>query len=295
MRILVDLKSHLALPPNPEITQVEKDPSPGLSTPINGRYIIPVVPGAEFSISLTSYVLNGFGSVDGGDVASLSFAHLLAGMPMFGNCYFNPLLTADHVGELDLAATFKDVNVAPPWGPSPPFAPTFHPVRCQTGRAPLPGADSGQMPTHTALLPPNASTVGEPPSPGLIITDEIDIGPFTLDAFGNQVGTDEFVVYWKLFDFSVTHDVTSDFGATAGMDTPAIRSVIEVDQEPADFSAYISPDNGGNWCQVNLMEPIAFCNKTTKVRLAFRNDGAGGSIGAPGDRKIFIASFGLLF
>jgi len=293
MRILADLKSHRA--GNPLITQVEKDPAAGSRTPINGRYVLSTPAGVDFPVTEASYVLNGLGLVDGQDVSSILFGNILARMPMMGNCYFNPLLTADHVDELDLAATFKDVNVAPPWGPSPPFAPTFHPVRCQTGRAPLVGGDPGQMPTHTALLPPNASTVGEPPSPGLIITKEIDIGPFTLDGFGNQVGTDEFIVYWKLLDFDVTEDVTSDFGATAGMDTPAIRSVIEVDQEPSDFSAYISPDNGGNWCLVNLMEPIAFCNKTTKVRLAFRNDGAGGSVGAPGDRKIFIASFGLLW
>ena len=43
MRVLVDLRSHLIA--NPLITQVEKVPAPGTPTPINGKYVLPIIPG----------------------------------------------------------------------------------------------------------------------------------------------------------------------------------------------------------------------------------------------------------
>ncbi len=218
------------------------------------------------------YLLNAAGVIDGNDLASQGMARMLAVYPMFGNVYFNPLLTDEHVNELDFTFAFVD----------PHTTNTFKP-RLQTGReAPL--GDSGQYPTHTALLPQNEAAL--PPRPGLIVTDAIDIGPYTLDCDRNEVGTDEFMVWWKLYDFDVTHDIASDFGAQAGKNDPALRFVEETDQEPPDFSAYISIDGGANWCLVGLLEPVAFCEKTTSVMLAFKNTGA---------RKIHIASFALMF
>tara|TARA_Y100000310_G_scaffold227631_1_gene229922 strand:- start:416 stop:1456 length:1041 start_codon:yes stop_codon:yes gene_type:complete len=218
------------------------------------------------------YLLNAAGNIDGNDLASQSMARLLAVYPMFGNIYFNPLLTDEHVNELDF--TFDWVEP----GTGDIFKPRF-----QTGReAPL--DDSGQFPTHTALLAQNGAT--SPPRPGLIVTDEIDIGPYTLDCDQNPVGTDEFMVWWRLYAFNTTHDIASDFGAQAGKNEPALRYVAEMDQEPPDFSAYISIDGGANWCPVGLLEPVAFCEKTTKVMLAFRNTGS---------EKTYLASFALMF
>lgn len=265
MRVLVDLRSHVG--GVPQITQVEQVPADGTLVSINGKYVLPIVPGAEFPVDGTSYVLDGGGDVDGGDVSSISFAHLLAMYPQFGHVYFNPLLTAANVAELDLTFAFSD-----------PLTPgrTMYP-RLQTGR--VPGPVSGQMPTHTALLGINSAAI--PPRPGLMVSDEIDISALTAG-----VGADEFMVYWKILGFQTGTDVRSEYGATAGINSPALRSVIEVDQEPSGFSAYISPDNGDHWCEVGLLEPVAFCEKTTKFRVAFRNSDP---------NRVYMAHFAVLF
>ena len=276
MRLLVDLRSHLSAPSAPEIIQAQRVPAIGDTTVINGKYAIPLPLDVDFPITLSDYVLDGAGEIDGGDVVSKGFAHLLAAYPQYQNIYFNPLLTGDHVKELvlDRSYHFTDRAMSP--------AATYYP-RFQTGRESGVG-DAGQMPTHTALYPINEGTT--PERPGLIITDEIDIGPYTLDCDLNEVGTDQFMVYWKLYSFDVSHDIAADFGANAGQNVPAKRTLAETEQEPADLTVYITTDDGANWCPVGLLEPIAFCDKTKKIRLAFRNDGAS---------KIFIASFALLF
>jgi hypothetical protein len=293
MRILVDLASHLSAPlaGTPLITQVEQNPPPGVEgqTAINGRYSIPVPKGISFPVDTSSYVLDGAGLNDGGDVVSQAFAHLLASYPMYGNIYFNPLLTDSDVAELDLTATFKDST--------DPNAPVYLPTRVQTGRAASSlGPAAGCMPTHTAILAANTAAPadpgtfvligGSPSHPGILVTDNIDIGPYTLDAYGNPVGTDDFVVYWKLYAFDVTQDVATDYGALAGQNEPALRYLQETDQEPPGFRVYISPDDGANWCEVGLLEPVAFGAKTTSFRLAFRNDGA---------NKVYLAQFAVLF
>lgn len=291
MRILADLRTHTEKAPL--VTQVEKVPPPGVGTSINGKYVLPML--ADFPVTIDDYILGAGGALDGQDLPSQSFAHLLAAYPMFGAIYFNPLLTDDHVSDLDMTGLFKDVNQPAPFGPSPPLAPVMLPVRFQTGREPLSPTqplDPGQMPTHTALMPANTTLfdsglgVPGPVRPGCIVTDNIDISAFTLDAGGNPVGADEFLVYWKLYDFTVSDDIAADYGAAAGVNEPAIRQIYETDQEPAELSVYMSPDDGDHWCQVNLLEPIAFCDKTTGIRLAFLNTGA---------TKIYIAAYAVLF
>lgn len=276
MRLLVDLLTHTTN--DPKVVQVQQVPQIGSNGAIiiNGKYALPVPLNMSFPVTADDYILDGAGDLDGGDLVSKSYAHLLALYPMFENIYFNPLLTSDHVGELVLDQTFwftdRDLN--------PPVA--FYP-RFQTGREEG-VSDDHQMPTHTALMAINAGMT--PSRPGLIITDEIDIGPYTLDCDDNQVGTDEFSVFWKLFAFTHTHDVSADAGLQAGVNTPAYRMLEETEQEPTDFSVFLTTDGGANWSPVNLLEPIAFCDKATKVRFAFRNDSA---------NKIFLASYALLF
>lgn len=273
MRILVDLKSHLT-GTEPLITQIEKVPEIGVpgSTPINGKYLIPVLPGADFRITSSDYVLDALGNVDGGDVVSISYAHLLARYPMFGHVYFNPLLTDDHVDELDLTATFRDNSG------TPPNPPVFYPTRAQTGRG-TGSPDSGQMPTHTAILPQNNTVT--PSRPGVLITDDIDISSYT-----GGVGADEFMAYWHLYDFTVSEDVAAEYGALAGINTPAVREVQETDPEPTGLSVYISTDSGTNWCGAGLLEPVSFPAKSTEFRVAFVNTGS---------TKIYLATFGVLF
>lgn len=259
MRVLVDLKTQFTAA-QPAVTQVEKTPAPEEGTPINGRYVLPIVTGVEFPITSDDYVLNPAGGIDGDDISSISFSHLLAMFPEFEDIYFNPLLTGDHVDELDVAFSFTD-----------PVIPATYTPRFQSGTPSV-----GQMPTHTALLAQNDALLNE--RPGLIVSDNIDISAFT-------AGATEFMVYWKLLDFDVSHDVRSEFGATAGQNTPAIRRVYEVDQEPTRFFAYISPDDGATWTEVNLLEPVTLTS-TQEFRVAFKNTATA---------KVFLANFAVLF
>jgi len=278
MRLIVDLRSHLSVPGAPRIIQAQRVPSLGETTTINGKFVLPMPLDLDLPIDTSSYILDAGGEINGSDVVSKGYAQLLALYPQFGNIYFNPLLTADHVAELVTDTSYHFVDKSTP----PPPYPIFYP-RFQTGRK-SGVADAGQMPTHTALLPMNLGVT--PNRPGLMITQEIDIGPYTLDCNSNPVGADQFMVYWKLYGFTVSDDIAADAGAFDGYNTPALRVIEEVDQEPADFQVYITTDDGANWCPVGLLEPVAFCDKSTKIRLAFRNDG---------DGKVFIASYALLW
>jgi len=278
MRILVDLTSHLSTPvAAPEIVQVQRQPAIGSAgETINGKYAIPVPLDMEFPVDASSYILDGAGQIDGGGVVGEGYAHLLALYPAFENIYFNPLLTSDHVAELVLDQTFSFVDRSA----DPPNE--FY-ARFQTGRE-VGAADEGQMPSHTALMPLNSGVT--PRRPGLIITDAIDIGPYTLDCDGNPVGADEFAVFWKLYTYTESHDIAADFGSSAGVNLPAARLLHETDQEPADFTVYLSTDEGDNWCPVDMVDPVGFCDKTTTVRLAFVNESS---------TKLFLASFALMF
>jgi hypothetical protein len=196
-------------------------------------------------VGSSSYII----PVDGGDVSSLAFAGLLAQYPMYGHIVFNPLLAAADVADLDLTASM----------------PTGEICRAIVGRGagPLP---TGQAPNSTIILPQNNTVV--PARPGVLITDTIDITAAT-----GGVGADEFMVYWKLYGFSTSDDVSSDYGATVGSNDPAIRSITEIDQEPSNFAVYLSIDDGITYTQVGLLEPIAFCVKGLSLRLAIVNTG----------------------
>jgi hypothetical protein len=197
---------------------------------------------------------------------------------MYGHLFFNPFLVEDDisgVGGIDFAKTFRDNSITPP---------VYYPSRLQTGREASPPDLPGLMPTHTALLACNWHVSDAGPNgfhPGMLITKEIDVSAYT-----GPAGTDEFMLYWHLLDFTISEDIASDIGATTGLNEPAIRYVKEPDQEPVGFSAWISPDNGTHWCEVSRFEPVSFASKTTKIRIAFRNDG---------DTKIFIANWAVLF
>lgn len=262
MRILVDLGSHVA--GTPVVTQVEKTPDGALGdtlTPLNGKYLLPV-PLGEFALdSGTDYVL----PIDGGDLSSKAYALLLSTFPMYGHIYFNPLLTGANVSELDLTAQFLVV-------PTPPAVPYTLPTRFQTGSQGV-----ATMPMMTAVLPLNPKvTAPNPERPGILITTEIDISVQT-----GGVGADDFMVYWKLYEFTTQDDIVDDT-----INQPAVKLVQEIEPDQTDFSVYLSPDNGVHWCEVDYLTAIAFGAKTTKFRLAFRNDSAA---------KRFLVSFAVLF
>jgi len=270
MRVLVDLSSHIGALGGgtpPFLLQVDNAKDLGVQVPLNGKYAIPVAEGSKITIDSNSYAL----PVDGGDLYSQVYANLLAQYPMYDFIYFNPLLRAtEDIGQLDLTTTFKDNAVAPPH---------YYPSRMQIGRAD-PVAELGQAPNTTAILPLNDKV--SPSRPGMMMTNKIDITPYT-----GEAGADDFMVYWKLYGFSTSDDVAGgEVGSVVGVNTPAIRSIEEVNQEPVDFEVYLSIDNGDNWFQVYRLQQIAFCCRATEVRLAFLNKSS---------TKRYLATYAIMF
>lgn len=249
--VIVDLGSD-------EILQVIKTPESNEATLFNGRYALPIPPGASFEITGSSYIF----PQDGSDVASELAGALLAQYPMYENIVYNFLLDETDIADLDLVAT----------GPSGAI------TRAQVGRAVGP-APIGQAPNTTALLPLNDNVV--PNRPGMLVTDTIDIGPVTGGA-----GADEFLVWWYFWDFDTTDDINADFGLFAGTNTPAYRQLFEVDQEQSDLQVYISHDDGATWTAIGLLEPTDLITFDTSVRLAFRWTGSD---------KIYLGAYAIMF
>jgi hypothetical protein len=260
MRILVDRPSN-------EILQVERSPDIGDAEPINGKYVLEA-PAGQVVIDTSSYVL----PVDGGDFMSLGYAELLARFPMYDNIVFNPLVQDSDVGDLDFTALLDNTTNQVLPGP---YTGTFG-VRAQTGREL--GSQKGLAPNSTTILPPNLTTT--PPRPGLLITDQIDISAATGGA-----GATEFMVYWKVYGFNVSHDIMSSFGIFAGVNQPAIRSIEEIEQEPTGLVVAISLDDN-DYVPVGRLEPVNFCLPGTLVRLAFTNTSS---------NKIYLATYALMF
>jgi len=251
MRVLTSLSTN-------SILQVERTPDVGDATAINGKYVVTLPMGAQVDVDSSSYVI----PVDGGDVSSLAFAGLLAQYPMYGNIIFNPLLQASDVADLDLTATL----------------PTGEITRAIVGRGAGP-LSTGQCPNSTIILPQN-NTVA-PVRPGLLITDTIDISAAT-----GGVGANEFMVYWKIYGFDTTEDVISNYGATLGMNDPALRNLTEVAQEPAGLEVYLTIDDGITYTQVGRLEAVAFCVFGSDLRLAFVNRSTS---------RFYVACYAIMF
>lgn len=276
MRAYIELSSHISALKSPSIkpsiTQVEMG-THNLSerTAVNGRYALAFPDGVSFEINSDSYVL----PVDGNDLSSKGFAELLAKYPMFGFIHFNPILSDQDLLEFSPNDAWIDPNV-----------PTVnHYPRFQTGRASS-GVDDGNSPVSTALMPIN-NTVS-PPKPGLIVTDPIDISSF-VGSVSSGGGTDQFMVYWKIFSFQNSHDILSRkaaFGKHGEKNQAALKHLVEINQEPSDLFVYISIDNGTNWFKVSRLQVISFCCKVDNFRLAFVNTG---------DDKVYVANYAVLF
>lgn len=265
MRALVDYATD-------EILQVEKTPEIGAPVPVNGKYVVPVPDGAAVQPNQDSVVLP---TSDPNSIVAQAFAGQLAQYPQYDSLVFNPLITDTDVDDLDLV------------GPVTIDGNTYSP-RLQTGRQSGGPFVSGQAANTTVILPVNDTLGGGNDRPGLLLTDTIDISPFLPppppgDCF--IPAADDFMVWWKVYEFDVTQDVRSEFGKFAGTNTPALRNILEVDQEPAGLEVYISSDDGLSWVQVNLLDPVCTC-PGTQVRLAFLNFSP---------VKLYLASYAILF
>lgn len=132
----------------------------------------------------------------------------------------------------------------------------------------------------TALLRQNALV--SPVRPGCVVTDTIDISSQT-----SGIGADEFMVWWKIYEFSTSQDVLSGYGATAGQNNPALKSITEVDQEPGDLEVHLSINDGFAYTLIGRLEPVGFCTKGTLLRLAFLNKST--------TKKRYLVAYSIMF
>ena len=252
MRVHVDLGSHFTTPATNTVLQVDPDPAYAATSNVTGRYLIPTVDGTSISVTAASYVA----PANGASVSSQVFGQLLARFPQYRHVAYNPLLTPADVATLDQTATWNRLIPDPAGGPNPVV--WAYPSRFMTG------SGTNTMPMGRAVLPVNSTTT--PVRPGILITNPIDLSAAT-----SNVGADDFMVYWKVYSFSTTDDVAGvGLGSTVDQNTPALKLAGEVSQE-TPFVCYISIDDGQNWVQAYRLQQVAFCNKTTKIRLAFIN------------------------
>jgi len=252
MDVFVDLSSHVL--GDSRIIQVVGEA--GDYIPINGRFILPM--SSEVPVDQDSYVL----PVDSGSIVYQGFAHLLAQYPQMSYIHFNPLLTAADYALLDMSSVIEDPV-------------TFDSIvpRLQTGSA------AGMMPMHTAILPQNDTVV--PSFPGLLLTNSVDFSVHL------PLGADTFMVYWKLYSLEIEQDVRSEHGGTAGENAPAIKRLVEMEQEPADFELYI---RGGSldpvWNNAGLLESVTLSSgSSTEFQLAFFNRSP---------HKIYLAQYAVM-
>ena len=262
MRIIATLAGN-------DIIQVEKNPPDGVPVARNGMYNVPIPEGVKVAVEPGSFVLP---SANPNSVVAQSYAGLLAQFPQYENILFNPLIEDIDIDDLDPTALLNEG--------APPTATYIS--RFQIGRGTAGPLIPGMAANSVAVLESNDTLGIGLEKPGVLITDTIDIGPLT-----GGLGADEFVVYWYIYDFDTTTDVRTSFGAFAGQNNPAIRNVLEVDQEPSDLEVFISINDGITYFPVERLIPIAFCNPGLLIRIAFKNTDP--------TKKKYLAGYALMF
>lgn len=262
MRIFADVNRLPDIPAaetSSVIIQVAPSPPVGTLTPVNGKFVVDIPDGVfPPSINVDSRLINPLG-----DVVTGIYQGLLRAFPSYSNVVFNQLLTSADIDLIDATATFPH-DMGPPvrtWG-----------SRFQTGTPT--GLLKGVSPGSVAILPENPYTT--PSRPGVMITKNIDISAATGGA-----GAKNFVVYWKVYQMSVTDDVM-DF--TTGTNTPAIKNLVEVAQD--DVEVFLSVNNGGGYTPVTRLSPTVTCDPGTDVRLAFVNHNP---------YKVYLTAYAVMF
>jgi len=99
-------------------------------------------------------------------------------------------------------------------------------------------------------------------------------------------GTDEVMMWWKVNRMSVTEDQGYTQATTPMGNSPAIKSLQEIDAEDPDLRVFVSVDNGAWWYRIPYLEPIDLINAGTQLRVAFLNLGTD---------KIYVEGFCVLF
>lgn len=266
MRIFADLNRLPDVGPEPTSVIVQVSPTAPVgapSVPSNGKFYVEVPEGVfPPPITLGSRLLGPSNLVDA------IFNGLLKSFPTYRFIRYNALLTSIDVAALDLTATF-------PVSPGPP--PVKYKTRAQVGRGGF--VNQGLAPNSVSIFPDNTTTT--PSRPGCLITNTIDISADV------PAGSSNFLVYWKIHEYSVSPDVMAYDGPGAGLNDASLKGLVEVDQSPTDLEVYLSANDGGGYSRVGLLMPINVCDPGTKLRLAFINKSTAA--------KRYLASYAVLY
>lgn len=250
MRVLADIAS------NSLIRVQSPSATLGATTTVNGQYVVPIPEGASVDIGSTSYVL----PVNANSIPGQSAAGLLSRYPMYSYAAYNFLVRPADVADLDLTAT----------GPGGVIS------RAVVGRSP--GPNSGIAPNSTIILPQNNAIA--PARPGCLVTAQIDTTPIS----GGPI--EEALLWWEIASFSTSEDIVQGYGPTAGTNSPALRSLVETDQEPAGLTVSMSNDDGANWFAASRLSPVNFGVFDNRLRIAWVNTSA---------NRIYLLAFVVLF
>lgn len=267
MRIYADLNRlpNAGIESASVIVQVAPTPPVGSPpVPSNGKFYVDVPEGVfPPPVNVGSRLLGPSPT----NLVPTIFNGLLRAFPRYSFVKYNAFLIPSDIDALDLAASFP-VSEGPP--------PVKHETRAQVGRGV--GVDSGVAPNSVAVLSQNSTT--SPVRPGLLITNTIDISA------DRPVGTTDFMVYWKIHEYTVTPDVMAYDGPSTGQNEAAIKGLVEVEQSPPDLDVFISTNDGGGYSLVGRLLPISVCDAGTLIRIAFVNRSP---------TKRYLASYAILY
>jgi hypothetical protein len=268
MQIIASLSSD-------EVVGTQTEPAQGESTLANGKYLLDTPLGVAVDVTSASYVL----PQDSGSLVTLISQGWLDRNPMFDHYESNFFVEAADVAKLDFgtgAPLPEAANIVS--GTNPTNDPGSF-ARCQVGRGTGP-APTGIAPNSIAMLPANLRNPN--PVSGCVLTDTIDITSYN----PSDPGTDEVMLWWKVGTQALSEDTLQGYNATAGLNTPCRKTLVEGSQNPADFHAYVSVDDGVTWREAYYMEPIDMVTAGTDLRVAFVNDS---------NTKLYLMGFIALF
>jgi hypothetical protein len=101
-------------------------------------------------------------------------------------------------------------------------------------------------------------------------------------------GTDEIMLWWNVSVSQTSEDQGfSEQGPGAGLNLPAIKSRVEIDQELSALFVYVSVDSGASWFRANYLEPVSI-GVGTELMVCFINRGGAGT-------NILLNGFCVLF
>jgi hypothetical protein len=247
-----------------EIEGTRSEPDTGASSVTNGKFYVPVPEGVAVTVDTgSSLIVPNQAAAIPGEIAS----EFLVRFPMYDHVLWNFFLESTDMALLDVAsgspspAAGNVLTGTPPSGVAGPNG-----ARCQIGRGTGP-APVGIAPNSVAILSRNLQRA--PATYGSLMTDTFDTTPFT-----GASGTDEIMLWWRIFDRSTSEDVLNGFNDTVDRNEPVMCEVDEIAQEPVDFLVYASADDGVTWHECRYLEPCDLVTPGTDLRIAFVNQSA---------------------